>query len=333
MNHEGYLRRVLLSLLCLTLFFTGAITSSAVETTPVKQNGYLKVIGNQLCNQANQPIQLRGLSSYGLQWDNGSKYINYDCLKYLRDSWNINVFRFAMYTREGGYIDDPTVLDTVKKGVEIAVELGIYAIIDWHILSDNDPNLHKTEAIEFFEQMSLLYGKYPNIIYEICNEPNGVFWFKHIRPYAESVIEAIRKHDQNNIIIIGTSSFSRDVDIASDNPLSGHNLMYACHFYAGSHGQSVRQQIDYARKNNCAVFISEWGTTNASGNGEIYHELAKIWINYLDENKISWCNWSLGDKAEGSAILIPDANPNGNWTDAELTESGKFIKTILSVKQ
>lgn len=303
---------------------------NAMKITPVAQNGFLKVVGNQLCNQEGQPIMLKGVSSYGLQWESGSKFINYDCLKYLRDSWRINVFRLAMYTSEGGYIDNSKVIETVKRGVDIALNLGIYVIIDWHILSDNDPNIHKNEAVDFFEIMAAQYGKNPNVLYEICNEPNGVFWSKHIRPYAETVVNAIRKHDQNNIIIIGTSSHSRDVDIASDSPLSGNNLMYASHFYAGSHGQSVRQQIGYARKNGCAVFVTEWGATNASGNGDIYPELTKIWIDYLSENNISWCNWSLGDKDEGSAILKPNANPNGNWIDAELTESGKMVRSLLT---
>jgi endoglucanase len=329
-RHKRTAQNILL-FLSAAIILSGIVPSNAAETTPVAKNGFLKVIGNQLCNQDGQPVQLRGISSFGLQWESGSKFVNYDCLKYLSDSWRINVFRLAMYTREGGYIDNPAMAETVKKGVEIAVKLGIYVIIDWHILSDNDPNIYKAEAVEFFKQMAALYGKYPNVIYEICNEPNDVFWTKHIKPYAATVVTAIRALDKRNIIIVGTPSNSRDVDIAADDPLSGNNLMYACHFYAGSHGRSLRQQIDYARKNGCAVFITEWGTTNASGDGEIYPELVQMWNSYLNDNQISWCNWSLGDKREGSAILMPGANPAGNWDDAELTESGKLVKSLLSM--
>lgn len=326
MNHT----KVGLILWGMIIMFSCVLPAGATGSTPVEANGFLKVVGNQLCNQDGHPIQLRGMSSYGLQWENGSKFINYDCLKYLRDNWKINVFRLAMYTKEGGYIDNPSVLDTVNKGIDLAVQLGIYVIIDWHILSDGDPNTHKDEAVKFFKQMATLYEKYPNVLYEICNEPNNVFWFKEIKPYAETVITAIRKIDKRNIIIVGTSSHSRDVDIAADDPLSGENLMYACHFYAGSHGQSVRQQINSARKNGLAVFISEWGTTDASGDGGFYPELTKTWFDYLNSNQISWCNWSLGDRKEASAALAPGANPNGNWSDSELTESGKLVKTLLT---
>ncbi len=319
-------------LLGIGMIFTGLIPLNAAENTPVEQNGFLKVIGNQLCSQDGQPVQLKGMSSYGLQWESGSKYINYDCLKYLRDNWNINVFRLAMYTAEGGYIEDPAVAETVKNGVDIAVKLGIYVIIDWHILVDNDPNQYKDQAVGFFKQMATLYGKYPNVIYEICNEPNNVFWSKQIKPYAETVISAIRTIDKSNIIIVGTSSNSRDVDMAAEDPLSGENLMYACHFYAGSHGQSVRRQIDNARKNGSAIFVTEWGSTNASGDGPIYPELVKIWMNYMNDNQISWCNWSLSDKGEGSAALMPGANTNGDWTDDELTETGKLVKSFLIMK-
>lgn len=320
---------IFILLLGITIIINKVIPLNAAGTNPVAQNGFLKVVGNQLCNEVGHPIQLRGMSTYGLQWENGSKFVNEECIKYLRDHWRINVFRLAMYTKEGGYIDNPSVADTVKRGVEIGIKLGIYVIIDWHILSDNDPNLHQTEAVKFFKQMATLYGKYPNVIYEICNEPNDVFWSKHIKPYAEKLIKAIRKIDKRNIIIVGTSSYCRDVDIAADDPLDGPNLMYACHFYAGSHGQSLRRQIDYARQNGLAVFVTEWGTTNASGDGSIDPKLTKIWHDYLNQNQISWCNWSLGDKNEASAALMPGANPYGHWSDTELTESGKLVKSLL----
>lgn len=318
--------------LCLSLIFSVTFPLSAAETSPVEQNGFLKVIGNQLCNQKGKPIQLRGISSHGLQWYFSSKYVNENCLKYLRDNWNINLFRLAMYTREGGYIDDPEVVAIVKKGVEAAIKLDIYIIIDWHVLSEKDPNVYRNEAINFFKEMASLYGKYPNILYEICNEPNGEdSWTIRIKPYAEAVIPAIRSIDRKNIIIVGTPTWSQDVDVVADNPLSGKNLMYACHFYAGTHGEYLREKITYARQKGLAIFVTEWGATNSSGNGPIYRTETQEWIDFLNKNKISWCNWNLSDKYENSAALVMDADENGNWSDEDLTDSGKLVKSLLNV--
>lgn len=197
MRIKKNLLRIVQLVLCLMIILSVTVPLSAAGTTPVDQNGYLRVVGNQLCNQQGQPIQLRGMSSHGLQWYFAAKFVNQDCLKYLRDNWHISVFRLAMYTREGGYIDNPAVADKVKTGVDAAIKLGIYVIIDWHILSDKNPMVYQAQAIGFFKQMATLYGKYPNILYEICNEPNGEdSWAIRIKPYAETVLPVIRAIDR-----------------------------------------------------------------------------------------------------------------------------------------
>ena len=39
----------------------------------------------------------------------------------------------------------------------MAISLDLYVIIDWHILSDNNPNIHKEEAKAFFTEMAIEY--------------------------------------------------------------------------------------------------------------------------------------------------------------------------------
>ena len=68
----------------------------------VSYNGKLKINGVDLVNQYNEKIQLRGISTHGIQWY--SKFANEDVIKQLRDEWNANVIRIAMYTEENGYI-------------------------------------------------------------------------------------------------------------------------------------------------------------------------------------------------------------------------------------
>ncbi|MGN0145309.1 MAG: cellulase family glycosylhydrolase [Clostridium sp.] len=290
----------------------------------------LKIVGSQLCDSDGKPIQLKGMSSHGLQWY--GDYMTYDNMKYLRDDWGANVIRAAMYTDQDGYISNPEATkEKVKRIVQDAIDLDMYVIIDWHILYDNNPNTYKIQAKSFFEEMAELYGNYPNVIYEICNEPNGdVTWSGDIKPYAEFLIPYIRAIDPDNIIIVGTSSWSQDVDIAANDPLSYPNIMYACHFYSGTNGDYLRNKIDTALSKNAAVFVSEWGTSAASGNDGIYLDEAQVWIDYMNDKKISWCNWSLCDKDESSAALKPGTSPTKGLTDSDLSPSGLFVKKSMS---
>jgi endoglucanase len=299
--------------------------------TVVERFGQLRVEGTKLLDSNGRQIQLRGMSSHGLQWM--GKYANENVLRWLRDDWNIQVWRSAMYLREGGYITQRTLKNLVEESVEAAVKLGLYVIIDWHVHLDRDPNLYKDEALEFFADMAQRYGSYPNVIYEICNEPNGrdVTWNGSIKPYAEEVIAEIRKYDQKNIIIVGTPTWSQDVDIAARNPIQGHNIMYTLHFYAGTHGQDFIDKTQRAVDMGLPVFVTECGTTQSSGGGGVFEAEFLNWLSFLKKHGISWVNWAVSNKGEDSGILVfnADREGRGGWTDKELSPSGLFIRRIL----
>lgn len=300
----------------------------------VKYNGWLKTKKYNLLNEKDEKIQLRGLSSHGICWY--SDLLTYDNLKNLKETWNINVFRIAMYT-EGSdktYINNPMEnKEKIYKVIDFAIDLDMYVIIDWHILSDHNPQIHKEDAKEFFDEVSKKYHNCPNVIYEICNEPNGtdVDWNNSIKPYAEEIIPIIRNNSNKSLIIVGTPFWCQNIDEAADNPLDFDNVVYSCHFYSGSHGEDLRNRIDYCISKNIPVFISECGTTNVSGDGNIYLENFQEWIDYLNEKNISWINWSFSNKNESSAILTPEYSVSAENKDFNnyLTESGKFIKKIF----
>ena len=299
--------------------------------TVVERFGQLRVEGPKLLAEDGRQIQLRGISSHGLQW--AGKYANEGVLRWLRDDWNIQVWRAALYLREGGYATQRSLKNLVIDSVEAAIELGLYVIIDWHVHLDQDPNLYKELALDFFSEMAQRYGSYPNVIYEICNEPNGshVTWNEVIRPYAQDVIAAIRQYDPNNIIIVGTPTWSQDVDVAALNPLDGKNIMYTLHFYAGTHGQELRDKAIFAIERGLPLFVTECGTSQATGSDGVYEKEFLVWLSFLKEHQISWVNWSLTNKGEDSGLLIMNADRDGRggWTDKELSQSGKFIRKIM----
>jgi len=326
------------SLACCALVFISCKDSDTrlsvdkAGRTVVERYGQLQVIGTNLCDQAGKPIQLRGMSSHGLQWH--GKYANRDVLAWLRDDWNMQIWRSAMYLTQGGYINAPVLKNKVIESVDAAINLGIYVVIDWHVMNDRNPQAYQAQSIEFFREMAQKYGDRPNVLYEICNEPNGkdVTWSANIKPYAEAVIAEIRSIDPDGIIIVGTPTWSQDVDIAAADPIVGQkNIMYTLHFYAGTHGEELRKKADDALSKGLPLFVTECGTSEASGGGGTFIKQSHEWLSFLQKRNISWINWSVNNKGEESGVLVfnADRDAKGGWKDSDLSESGKFIRKVL----
>ncbi|MBN2442112.1 MAG: cellulase family glycosylhydrolase [Spirochaetales bacterium] len=312
-------------------------TPPAGYTSVVSQYGQLQVVGKDLYNEEGNPIRLKGMSTHGPQWFPIMKEHTIHNLVY---DWGISVIRPAMYVEEykndefwGGYLAEPDYMKgKVIEAIEDALDVGIYVLIDWHI--HNDPTNFTSQAIAYYTEMAATYGGYPNVIYEICNEPEYVSW-NTIKSYANAVIPVIRAIDPDNIILVGTANWCQDVDVAADSPLSGYsNIMYSLHFYAGSHGQSLRDKADYALSKGLPIFVSEWGTSDSTGgsNGNIYLSEAAAWVTWLNSTNRSWINWSFCNKAESSAALKPAVNIGGPWAAADLSQSGTYIKGLISAQ-
>lgn len=301
-------------------------------TTPVSQHGQLSVKNGQLVDKSGKGYQLRGMSTHGLTWF--PEFVNESAFKTLRDDWNTNVVRLAMYVDEWGngqcYMGNKSgSLELLEKGVDICIKLDMYVIIDWHVLNPGDPSKYTNEAKSFFETVSKRYAKYPNVIYEICNEPNGgASWSSNIKPYAEKIIPVIRKNAPNSVIIVGTPTWSQEIDKPLSDPLNYKNVMYAFHFYAATHA-GLRSNVENCVAQGLPVFVSEFGTCDASGGGANDFNETQKWLSYFDKQGISYCNWSICNKDETCSVLRPGTSANGNWSESNLTENGKWIRNWL----
>ena len=301
-------------------------------TTPVSQHGQLSVKNGQLVDKSGKGYQLRGMSTHGLTWF--PEFVNESAFKTLRDDWNTNVVRLAMYVDEWGngqcYMGNKSgSLELLEKGVDICIKLDMYVIIDWHVLNPGDPSKYTNEAKSFFETVSKRYAKYPNVIYEICNEPNGgASWSGNIKPYAEKIIPVIRKNAPNSVIIVGTPTWSQEIDKPLSDPLSYKNVMYAFHFYAATHA-GLHSNVENCVAQGLPVFVSEFGTCDASGGGANDFNETQKWLSYFDKQGISYCNWSICNKDETCSVLRPGISANGNWSESDLTENGKWMRNWL----
>ena len=315
------------------LFFLAAFPNQAadgVSAAPgvVHRYGRLHVKNGQLCDHSGNPVQLRGMSSHDLKQFPFTR----NTVSNLVNGWHVSVVRSAMYTDSYGssYIRDPQVKQTVKLIVDEAIRNDVYVIVDWHVLEDGNPNRYKAQAKKFFQEMAETYRGSPNVIYEICNEPNGtnVTW-KEIKTYADFIIPAIHALDPDRVIIVGTGTWCQDVRAAAAAPLNFTNVLYALHFYAGTQRDELRRNADIALSGNLPLFVSEWGLTDCTGKGGLYLAEAQRWVDWMNEHKISWAGWSFSNADEASAALKPMVKMDGLWRDSDLTPSGKWIKSRI----
>ncbi len=300
----------------------------------VEKNGKLRVEDGKLVNEAGDIIQLRGMSTHGMAWNTNT--YNEQSLRVLVDDWGITLFRIAVYTHEwGGYCTEQWKTkdeydEEIDKLVCMCGKLGIYCIVDWHILNEGsgNPNYTLLDAKNFWRKISKRYSNSKHVMYEICNEPNGstVDWAT-VKQYAESVISEIRQNDPLTVIICGTPTWSQDVDEAALSPLPYKNLMYALHFYAGTHGEALRQKADKALQQGLPIFVTEFGLSQADGNGGVFAEACDEWMKWMDTHHLSWANWSYSDVDESSAALQHGAVKSRDWS--RVSEGGKYIREKL----
>lgn len=284
------------------------------------------------------------LAGVSLFWSNngwgGEKYYNADVVREVKDKWGAKLIRAALGVEAaGGYIASPASNRAkVEAVIDAAIANDMYVIIDWHSHKAED---YEPQAIQFFKDMATKYGSYDNVIYEIYNEPIESTWSGDIKPYALNVIREIRAIDPDNLIIVGTRFYSQFVNEAADDPITGYdNIAYTLHFYAATHRGDIQAKAIYAlsKDGGIPLFVTEWGTSEASGAGSIDLDSTDTWMKLLYDNNISHANWALNDKAvtemglpESSSALKAGASANGNWSDADLTESGQYVKgNILS---
>ncbi|QSB28350.1 glycoside hydrolase family 5 protein [Flavobacterium sp. CLA17] len=307
------------------LFSIALLLLFSFSNAQVKTHGQLSVAGTQLVDKSNQPVVLRGMSfGWHSMWP---RFYNEKAVKWLQKDFNCNVVRAAMGIELGemSYMKEPQFSkDKIEAVIKGAIKADIYVIVDWH-----SHNINLEEAKAFFAEISKKYSKYPNIIYEIFNEPDYESWAE-VKAYSEEVIKVIRENDPNNIILVGSPHWDQDVDLAAADPILGvTNIMYTMHFYAATHGKNLRDKTDEAINKGLPVFISESAGMEASGDGPLDLKAWQEYIDWMEAKKLSWITWSVSDKDETCSVLKKSAKSEGKWKIEDLKESGIRAREYL----
>ena len=319
-------------MVCLTILLLCGCQNKIDDKPRPSSSGELQVIEGKLCDKKGNPIQLQGVSTYNINWT--KYYINEELFYQVAKQWHMNIIRLAMYTvGSEGYCNGGnknSIKEYIDKGVNYATNNDMYVIIDWHILEDGNPNTHIEEAKEFFEDISKKYANNNNVIYEICNEPNGNITWQDIKDYANTIIPIIRNNDENSVIIVGNTDWSKGIEDCLKDPLDYENIMYTYHFYSTSHKQEYRDVFEKCAKQNLPIFVTEYGVCSSSANLPYDFESADLWWQLMEEYSISSCMWDLSSVAEAASMIKHGTPRFNNFTDEDLTEAGLWIVNKLA---
>jgi len=295
-------------------------TASVLFATPVSDHGALKVVDGVLVDKNNVAPQLRGMSLFWNQYDVGSAFYNESSISTLANTWKVSIVRAAI---GNGSTDD------AKKIIDYAIKEGIYVLVDWHY-----HNADANGAKNFFSTVSSYVkdkDNPPNVIYEIFNEPKDLTW-SQIKSYAEQVIPVIRANSPDNIIVVGTPNMSSNIIAPKSDMLNYSNIVYTLHFYASEPAhRSYKNNANQAICLKIPILITEWGLSPASGKCksdgyvdgtqdtlDIDMTMVADWVNYIENRKLSWVNWSISNKNECSST-----NLNAN------SVSGQYIRDLI----
>lgn len=332
------------TLACAVLLSLGA----SYALTPVATHGTLSIKNGQLVDSTGSAVILRGVSMFWSSEPDGYNFYTSGVAQTLLGDWKAAIVRVPMgieHVTDAPAVNTSYLEDSAKNVsrvfnmVDLCIKQGLYVIIDWHA-----HQLHQTEAVKFFTQAAKKYGKVPNVLFETFNEPNGPGW-SDLVTYHNAVIAAIRAQGAKNVVLVGSPSWSSQPNLTPAVTDPTGNVAYTLHFYAGEGAHnSYQSTMTNALSMGRAVFISEWGTTSADGASNFSSGNSTTWLNFLDANKVSSCNWAISNQladpsnvssttVQASAALLRAASKAGNWATSDLTPSGSFVRTWLQGKQ
>ena len=308
--------------------FIGITGQAAFSASPVESYGQLRVDGKYIVSENGAPVQLTGMCLFWSQWS--GELWNADVVNWLVDDWHCTVLRFSMGVPAGGYLENPVrEKNRVITVVDQCIKRGVYAIIDWHVEAATP---YEEQAIPFFREMAQKYGNTPNVMYELWNEPHNNSWGE-VKGYADRVTAEIRKIDPDNIVCVATPAWDRQINAPLKGRVNDNNSVYVCHFYAATDGAGLRAAIDGVAGAGLPLFVTEWGTSEGTGDGRIDLASTQAFWDILDKHSIGHTNWSIVHKGESSAAITTNAPSNPTtanpWTAAHLTASGTAVRNKL----
>lgn len=303
----------------------------------VSKNGFLNTSKGYVANEKGEKVSLAGISYFWVNENPVGYFWDKETVDYLVDEYNMQVFRLPItispcgalgqsdcnkfndvwgyeegVSRENYRYNPEWMKEIADRVIKACIENDVYVIIDFHE--------HKAEnwvdmANDFFTYFASKWGEYPNVMYEIYNEP--LCDDATVVNYAKKVIPTIRNIDQKNVIIVGSSEFSRHPDKVTDAGTEYDNIAYTWHGYI-QYGHDADWDSHANWNNGVPVVVTEWGCGTT---GEV-----KNLRTVYKERGVIHCFWSMANKnTDGDyawSILKAKVLKKSGWSEGELNSNG-----------
>lgn len=202
-------------------------------------------------------------------------------------------------------------LDTyIDPLVRRAEELGIYVIIDFHLISDYLPELDL--ARQFWQSASMRYGSTPNAIFELFNEPIlPDSWSVWKSEFVTPLMAIIRANAPHTLVIVGSPHWSGHIREAMFDPVTTGPVAYTAHIYPEIPQVELRRNYQEIA-GRLPLFVTEWGFNQQSeyplrGTRADFGDQTVRWMN---EHSISWTAW-IYDNTWGQSMFDESWNLRG----------------------
>ncbi len=270
-----------------------------------------------------------------------------DLLAMTLDWAGLNTIRITLHSNENDWEIGPIGWETYSDKEQFAsqvldrtvtdvVNLGYYAIVDWHYYVGRGwTGDDETNCAKFWQKIAPRYAGQGNVIYEIFNEPGGGNWgtrgdstTNDFVDFAERLVNAIRSGNfssyglssvsgASNLVLVGAPSYSQQLpNSGSPNAaydanlfLTAANVAYVCHVYP-QHGQP--SWFQYTQKYRPLVLTEfGWelnGTAPTAGTTSGWGRPYRDWVeSYGNIGVVAWCwdplyrsmMWSTGSASGG----------------------------------
>lgn len=310
----------------------------------VKEIGKLHKNGKYIVDENDVPVELRGIGTHHLlQYKNLHNRKAFDSLRRM----GVNMIRPSAYLEDYnflgsdgetayGYISRPEETRAeIEKIIKICIDLGLYVLLDWHVFYDSNmiagqtytgyARFHETEALEFFEYFTEKYGDYPNMIYDLCNEPYFASE-SDIVQFVQAVRAVIVENVDEPVMTCGYGAgqtndtwYTRSKRLYDAFVAAGiTDVFVAPHIYGSNITTPAQQLWD----ENIPIFCTEWGNSQGSGDGAGNDTAALANTNWFHEHAVAQSFWKFTDQTMTTSVLQNQGIINSekwldgfNWSD------------------
>jgi endoglucanase len=228
------------------------------------------------------------------------------------------------------------IAQVLQPAVDYATSKNLYAIVDYHQIDNVTTGTSSADAVTFWTTVAPVFAGYSNVVYEAFNEPidstgnAGITaagaWTSAFTTAAQSWISAIRAGAPNNVIIVGSPSWSQYPDGALTAGLTGGNLVFTAHAYPSNWpGTGFQSRVAKAAMGE-PVAMTEWGySIGTMTPNDTWAQNLQTFVNSGGE---SWTAW-VADPYWGPPMFTRPTTSTFNSFNG-LNDFGTFVQNWLA---